>query len=61
MGRALGMERVNENFVLRLKSTKEDYIRNQGVDWINKIKMDLIFVPIFEGQFEPLIPNGNPA
>jgi hypothetical protein len=29
----------------------------------NNIKMDLIYtyVPIVAGQFEPLIPNGNPA
>jgi hypothetical protein len=37
MGRALGMNggnERNENFVLRLKSSKEDYIRKPDVDRI---------------------------
>jgi len=32
MARAIGMNRGNENSVLRLKSSKEDHIRNPGVD-----------------------------
>ena len=38
MGRALGMNRGNENFLLRLKSSKEDYIRNPGIDRIIILK-----------------------
>jgi len=32
MARALGMNWGNKHFLLRLKSSKEDYIRNPGVD-----------------------------
>ena len=59
MARALGMNRGNENFVLRLKSSKETQKPRRRSE--NNIKMDFIYVPIVAGQFEPLIPNGNPA
>jgi len=50
MGRALGMKRGNENFLLRLKSSKEDYIRNPGVDWIIMLKWILYLFLYLEGS-----------